>query len=326
MTVRFVQTGGTIEGRIPKDVMGIGNTGTIGLGIIGYTENWPTSVGSIPLDNNSMVFMSLDGGSEAGSLSVDGYKSPVENYQPLITGVVNSSFSSIYGYVDSEYIYLYADIATANLSEYNVYVNTNSATGFQYLWTDKSDYFLDANYNVLNEYTSGGTTGWPFVQSPHSTGVEFIMTPTAIEGKILKSLLGLGSSGTIGIGLEGHTKNWDNSLGGVPVNGNMVYLSLGENINVSDALETSKAVFDIALKVDPNPAVDVLNINYLMKVDGPVIIELIGLDGRKQYSDELYLEAGNKSQKIPLDNFNKGMYILRVKTPLKIETKKIILN
>ncbi len=326
MTVRFVQTGGTIEGRIPKDVMGIGNTGTIGLGIIGYTENWPTSVGSIPLDNNSMVFMSLDGGSEAGSLSVDGYKSPVENYQPLITGVVNSSFSSIYAYVDSEYIYLYADIATANLSEYNVYVNTNSATGFQYLWTDKSDYFLDANYNVLNEYTSGGTTGWPFVQSPNSTGVEFIMTPTAIEGKILKSLLGLGSSGTIGIGLEGHTKNWDNSLGGVPVNGNMVYLSLGENINVSNTTETSKVVLDDGLKVDPNPAVDILNINYLMKVDGPVFIELIGLDGRKHYSDELYLEAGNKSQKIPLDNFNKGMYILRVKTPLKTETKKIILN
>jgi len=325
MTVRFVQTGTTIEGRIPKYAMGIGNTGTVGLGIIGYTENWPTSVGSIPLENNAMVYMTLDGGSEAGSLSVDGYNSPVENYQPLITGVTNSSFSNIYGYVDSEYVYLYAEIAAANLSEYNVYVNTNSATGFQYLWTDKSNYFIDANYNVLNEY-NGGSSGWPFDQALNSTGIEFVMTPTAVEGKMLKSLLGLGNSGTIGIGLEGHTNNWNSSLGGVPVNGNMVYLSLAESVKAMNTIEIPKETIDVVLKAYPNPAVDVLNINHLMKEDGPVFIELIGIDGRKYFARELHLKAGNQNHSITVDNFNRGIFILRIKTPEKVETRKILLK
>ncbi len=325
MTVRFVQTGTTIEGRIPKYAMGIGNTGTVGLGIIGYTENWPTSVGSIPLENNAMVYMTLDGGSEAGSLSVDGYNSPVENYQPLITGVTNSSFSNIYGYVDSEYVYLYAEIAAVNLSEYNVYVNTNSATGFQYLWTDKSNYFIDANYNVLNEY-NGGSSGWPFDQALNSTGIEFVMTPTAVEGKMLKSLLGLGNSGTIGIGLEGHTNNWNSSLGGVPVNGNMVYLSLAESVKAMNTIEIPKETIDVVLKAYPNPAVDVLNINHLMKEDGPVFIELIGIDGRKYFARELHLKAGNQNHSITVDNFNRGIFILRIKTSGKVETRKILLK
>jgi|GEM_PF-1189489 len=325
MNVRFIQTSTTIEGRIPKDALGLGNIGTLGLGLIGYTENWPITVGSIPLENNAMVYMSLDGGSEAGSLSVDGYNSPVENYQHLITGVVNSSFSSIYGYVDSEYIYLYAEIADANLSEYNVYINTNSATGFQYLWTDKSNYFIDANYNVLNEH-NGGSSGWPFDQSLNSTGIEFIMTPNAVEGKILKSLLGLENSGTIGIGLEGHTNNWNNSLGGVPVNGNMVYLSLGENLKSAFVAEVSKEFMEAAVKVFPNPAINKLTINYIMIEDGPVSIELIGIDGRKYFYKEMYSKAGNQNYSMSVKHFNRGISFLRINTLGKVETRKIILK
>tara|TARA_R110002050_G_scaffold261556_1_gene401599 strand:- start:66440 stop:69475 length:3036 start_codon:yes stop_codon:yes gene_type:complete len=333
MTVRFVQTGTTIEGRIPKYAIGIANTGTIGLGIIGYTASWPTTVGTIPLENNAMVYMTLDGGSEAGSLSVDGYNSPVENYQPLITGVSNSSFSNIYGYVDSEYVYLYAEIADANLSEYNVYINTNGATGFQHLWTDKSDYFIDANYNVLNEYSSSDNSGWPFIQASNSTGVEFIMTPTAVEGKILKTLLGLGNSGTLGIGLEGHTTNWNSSLGGVPVSGNMVYLSLGESSSSKSTggkttLGTGiiEDLSDFKLKAYPNPTLEKLTIDYLTKADGSVLIELIGLDGRTYFIKEMYLKAGKQTQSISVKSFNRGMSILRIKTPEKIEERKIILR
>lgn len=329
MNIRFKQTATTIEGRIPKDVLGVGDAGTIGLGIIGYTANWPTSVGSIPLANNSMVYLTLDGGSEAGSLSVDGYKSPVENYQALITGVTGSSFSNIYGYVDNEYIYLYAEIAASNLSEYNVYLNTNGATGFQYLWTDKSDYFIDANYNVLNEH-DGGNSGWPFQQAASSTGVEFIMTPLAIEGKILKSLLGLGNSGTIGIGMEGHTKNWGSSLGGVPQSGSMVYLSLGPVSSSKTAPieeEIPEELFNSSsFEIYPNPVVNQLNINYSLNVPGPVSIKLLGLDGKTYFSQEAYNEAGNQQKSIAVDNFSRGIYILKIMTSGKSKTKKIILK
>ncbi|MFH4964774.1 T9SS type A sorting domain-containing protein [Gaetbulibacter sp. M235] len=330
MNIRFVQTASTIEGRIPKDALGLGNAGTIGLGITGYTANWPTSVGSIPLESNAMVYLTLDGGSDAGSLSVDGYKSPVEDYQALITGVTGSSFNNIYGYTDSEYIYLYADIEATNLSEYEVYINTDTATGFQYLWSDKTNYFIDANYNVLNSYNND-SSGWPFSEASNSTGIEFIMTPLSIEGKILKSLLGLGNSGTIGIGLEGHTANWNSSLGGIPVSGNMVYLSLGGG---SSAKSTeSKSTLEIEmldessefkLKTYPNPALDKLTIDYLLKDNAPVSIQLIGLDGRIYYSKEIHQKAGKQTQSILVQNFNRGIYILKIKTLGGVETKKII--
>tara|TARA_R110002033_G_scaffold160593_1_gene196988 strand:+ start:25540 stop:28566 length:3027 start_codon:yes stop_codon:yes gene_type:complete len=331
MNVQFIQTSTTIEGRIPKDALGVGNTGTIGLGIIGYNANWSTSLGEIPLEGNTMVYLTLNGGSEAGSLSVDGYKSPVENYQPLITGVTGSSFSNIYGYTDNDYIYLYAEVDASNLREYEVYVNTNSATGFQYLWSDKTDYFIDGNYNVLNEHT-GGSSGWPFTQAANSTGIEFIKTPYAIEGKILKSLLGIGNSGTIGIGLEGHTKNWGSSLGGVPVSGNMVYLSLGDNSSAKNAktkvetLDVSDANLNSKLKVYPNPAVNQLMVNYSMTQDGNVLIELLGIDGRTYFSKEIQSKAGNYQQLIAVGNLTRGLSILKIKIGDKVETKKIIVR
>ncbi len=329
MNIRFVKTTTTIEGRIPKDAIGLGNSGTIGLGIIGYTANWPNSVGSIPLESNAMVYLTLDGGSDAGSLSVDGYKSPVEDYQALITGVTGSSFSSIYGYTDSEYIYLYAEIDATNLAEYEVYINTDSATGFQYLWNDKSNYFIDANYNVLNSY-NGGASGWPFTESSNSTGIEFIMTPKSVEGKILKSLLGLGSSGTIGIGLEGHTSNWVTNLGSVPISGNMVYLSLGGSSSTKNSgekstldLEIPYESSDFKLKVFPNPSHDHLTIYYLMNEDGTVLIELVGLDGRLYYSKEKYLKAGEQTHSINVQNFSRSISILKISYSGTIETRKI---
>ncbi len=203
-----------------------------------------------------MVYLTLDGGSDAGSLAIDGYKSPVENYSALITGVTGSSFKNIYGYTDSDYIYLYAEIDTSALWEYNVYINTNGATGYQYLWTDKSDFYIDANYNQLNEYTGSG--GWPFEESANSAGIEFVMTPLAVEGKVLKSLIGVGSSGTIGIGLEGHTKNWGASLGGVPTSGSMVYLSLagtGSRVAQETIVELLEESARAQLVMYPNPAV-----------------------------------------------------------------------
>jgi len=272
-----------------------------------------------------MVYLTLNGGSEAGSLSVDGYKSPVEDYEALITGVTGSSFSSIYGYTDSEYIYLYAEIDATNLDEYEVYFNTDSATGFQYLWTDKSNYFIDANYNVLNTY-DGGASGWPFIESSNCTGIEFIMTPQTIEGKILKSLLGLGNSGTIGIGLEGHTQNWNSSLGGVPVSGNMVYLSLGETSSSRSLSTIEEALKEDKLKVYPNPAAKELKINYTTSEAKKVLIELIGIDGRSYFSKEIYSKSGTYEQTISVGNLRRGMFILKVITGDKVETKKVILK
>ena len=159
------------------------------------------------------------------------------------------------------------------------------------------------------------------------------MTPTAVEGKILKTLLGLGNSGTIGIGLEGHTTNWNSSLGGVPVSGNMVYLSLGESSSSKSTggkttLGTGiiEDLSDFKLKAYPNPTLEKLTIDYLTKADGSVLIELIGLDGRTYFIKEMYLKAGKQTQSISVKSFNRGMSILRIKTPEKIEERKIILR
>ncbi|WP_224994373.1 right-handed parallel beta-helix repeat-containing protein [Cesiribacter sp. SM1] len=330
MTIRFVKTDSTIEGRISKEALGVGDSGTVGIGIEGYSSNWSESIGSIPVSGSSMVYLMLDGGSSAGSLSIDGYKSPVEKYTALTTGVTGSSFSNLYGYTDEEYIYLYADISTSALWEYEVYINTNSATGFQYLWSDKSDYFIDANYNVLNEYGSGEKPKWPFSQAPSSSGIEFVRTPAAIEGKILKSLINVGNSGTIGIGLEGHTANWGSSLGGVPVSGNMVYLSLGNSLNerIADiSLDDRGEDADRLLKIYPNPvSSEGVNISHYLEIQSHVQIDIIGMDGKRYYHFDKILPAGNYLQNVPNENLPKGLLLVRVITAGEVINRKIIVK
>ncbi|WP_421876691.1 choice-of-anchor Q domain-containing protein [Marinoscillum sp.] len=327
MTVKFIKTDSTIEGRIPKYALGIGETGTIGLGIEGYSTNWASSVGSIPVEDDPMVYLTLDGGSEAGSFSIDGIKSPVEDYAALITGVSGSAFSNMYGFVDAEYIYVYAEIANDSLREYDVYVNTNSSTGEAYFWTDKSNYYIDGNYNQLNEYTGSG--GWPFEESTNSTGIEFVMTPTAVEGKILKSLIGVGSSGTIGLGIEGHTKGWNTSLGGAPTSGNsMVYLSLaysGSRVATqSGEVEIEASIPTVA--VYPNPVVETLSIQHFMESEGAVELSIHGVDGKLYHQWSGVLTSGNHVQKIAADKLPKGMAIVRFMVNGEINTHKIFIK
>lgn len=326
MTVKFIKTDSTVEGRIPKYALGIGETGTIGLGIEGYNSSW-TSIGSIPVQDDPMVYLTLDGGSEAGSLSIDGIKSPVEGYTALVTGVTGNAFSSVYGFVDAEYIYVYADIANDSLREYDVYINTNSSTGEQYFWTDKSNYYIDGNYNQLSEYTGSGS--WPFVESSNSTGIEFVMTPSAIEGKILKSLIGVGSSGTIGLGIEGHTKAWGSSLGGAPSNGNsMVYLSLAYSGSraAGAGLEESSLPAEPTFMMYPNPVSENLNIVHEMKDSGPMKVSVIGLDGRLYFQKELELESGAYQHQIPVHNLPKGIVLVQVQTKEETITQKVIIR
>jgi parallel beta-helix repeat protein len=330
MTIKFVKTGTTIEGRIPKAALGIGNSGTVGIGLEGHSKNWSTSVGTIPVSPSSMVYLTLDGGSNAGSLSIDGVNSPVEDYSPLITGVTGSSFNNLYGYADDEYVYLYAEISAANLWEYEVYVNTNSATGFQYIWNDKSDYFIDANYNVLHAYNNTEDPEWPFAQVPSSAGIEFVRTSTAVEGKILKSLIGVGNSGTIGIGLEGHTANWSSSLGGVPVSGSMVYLSLAGSTNARQ-VEASSAEIKVVeeegpLRVYPNPVSDKLNITHYLETQGVLHVEVIGMDGKRHYQSNELLPSGNHHQVIPVANLPKGIFLVRITSEGKSTHKKVIIR
>ena len=327
MTIRFVKTDSTIEGRIPKYALGIGSTGTVGLGIEGHTSGWSSSLGSIPVEDAAMVYLTLDGGSDAGSLAIDGYKSPVENYSALITGVTGSSFKNIYGYTDSDYIYLYAEIDTSALWEYNVYINTNGATGYQYLWTDKSDFYIDANYNQLNEYTGSG--GWPFEESTNSAGIEFVMTPLAVEGKVLKSLIGVGSSGTIGIGLEGHTKNWGASLGGVPTSGSMVYLSLagtGSRVAQETIVELLEESARAQLVMYPNPAVDQLTISHYLNEDGPVSVSVFGLDGRKYLYQEEFLLKGSHQQVLDVSGLPRGIALVRIESLSGVTTHKVLMK
>lgn len=326
MTVRFVKTSTTIEGRIPKEYLGVGNVGTIGLGLEGHSANWSSSLGTIPLASNSMVYLTLDGGNEAGSLSIDGYNSPVEAYNALTTGVTGSSFKNMYGTVDAEYIYLYAEIDNTNLREYDVYININSSTGYQYLWSEKSDFYIDGNYNQLNHYTGSGS--WPFTESSNSAGIEFVMNHTAIEGKIPKALLGLGNTGTIGVAIEGHTANWGSSLGGVPTSGSMLYMSLDYGSGSRVASETSAPQLTIQeiATIYPNPASEFVMIQHEMKQAGVMQVEFIGLDGKSLMKWSGDLTAGQHELKLPLEAQVKGLVLVKVSDATGVTVSRLIVK
>lgn len=71
--------------------------------------------------------------------------------------------------------------------------------------------------------------------------------------------------------------------------------------------------FETIENVRPNPTTDVIKFDVKAKSKSPVSIELINYSGEVLYSETTMVEFGLNTQKLSLTDFNKGVYLLKIK-------------
>jgi len=76
----------------------------------------------------------------------------------------------------------------------------------------------------------------------------------------------------------------------------------------------------------PNPANDVLNINYLSNKAGQIEISLTNSTGQKVFNQDYQVSEGNFLQTLNTSNFGTGVYFLTVRSNTATTTKKIVIN
>lgn len=80
-----------------------------------------------------------------------------------------------------------------------------------------------------------------------------------------------------------------------------------------------------AIAVMPNPASDVLNIEF-SGLDGAVTVEMTNVQGQVVHTDRYMNVKGNARESIDVSSLNKGMYIVRFITDLGVTTKQIVVQ
>jgi len=80
------------------------------------------------------------------------------------------------------------------------------------------------------------------------------------------------------------------------------------------------------LKVYPNPAKDVLNIECYLESNKFVTIEIYGIDGKRYHTNKLETRKGNNKQNINISSLRTGLYILKISIDSKTLFKKILIK
>ena len=76
----------------------------------------------------------------------------------------------------------------------------------------------------------------------------------------------------------------------------------------------------------PNPATDVLNIQFNGMNSDQINVVMVNLQGQTVYSNQFVDVSGNTNKSIDVSNLEKGMYILKFVTENEVIAKQIIVQ
>lgn len=99
-------------------------------------------------------------------------------------------------------------------------------------------------------------------------------------------------------------------------------IQMGDGSDVSETPTSINTVEEIisALNIYPNPANDFINISYQVSKDETAIFNLYDLTGNLIQESGL---KGNTENKIQLNNLDKGIYLIQIKTTKGVITRKL---
>lgn len=99
------------------------------------------------------------------------------------------------------------------------------------------------------------------------------------------------------------------------------------NVNDSGEVSINKQVGNITnLSIYPNPSTDQITVDFTTSSDETIRLSIYDLLGKEIYSTTPIEVIGNYTEKIDVNNFAKGIYMLRVATTTGSATKKVIIE
>ena len=102
-------------------------------------------------------------------------------------------------------------------------------------------------------------------------------------------------------------------------------LGRGTIVDPSVFTATKDISSDLRVKVYPNPASDVLNINIINNESAKARVELLSVDGKMMYQNQTELLGGRESL-IPIDmtSYPSGVYFAKIQTDKKVMVEKVV--
>jgi len=164
------------------------------------------------------------------------------------------------------------------------------------------NYYVSSwNLNGISRFNNTFTGG-------PTTVVTGLNSPADIFYNTLTDTLGVPNSGTSG------TSPYTNTTS---------YHYFGSTTGINEEVEAG----NFALSVNPNPVVKSAEINYELKADEKVLIQLYDIKGTlvKTIADENQ-SKGRQTTFFSKANLSAGTYLLVIKTPTSAETKKIMIS
>ena len=98
-----------------------------------------------------------------------------------------------------------------------------------------------------------------------------------------------------------------------------------DTVNVSVEVTNLPVIHGEELAIYPNPARNVLNIEFPANLQGNYKIELIALTGKTVYSDRCNISQGRVKQ-LPLGNIPSGIYMVEISNEKESVSAKIIIE
>jgi len=80
------------------------------------------------------------------------------------------------------------------------------------------------------------------------------------------------------------------------------------------------------LKLFPNPVIDLLNIQFESANEENVLIQIMNVQGKILYQQRLTNQTGINNLSIPLESFQKGLYLCQLIHGNKLEINKFVKN
>ena len=140
-------------------------------------------------------------------------------------------------------------------------------------------------------------------------------TSTVVVASYLAPLATLGLQGEAISVIASGFLNPDNNSDG-PAFGLWVSLAAGGELiplSISVSVEEEEVISENSLKVYPNPARSIVNINYTMEIEESVNLEIYNMVGNKVMEiNNGYQGSGTYSQELNISSLSNGMYFLRI--------------
>ncbi len=78
----------------------------------------------------------------------------------------------------------------------------------------------------------------------------------------------------------------------------------------------------VAVTIYPNPTSEILNIKFVLPLEGETLLQLAGPDGRRLFNEEI--PPGVLMKQINMQGYPAGTYFLRIQNGIKLNVYKII--